>query len=340
MMAAFGKANLNDAVAQGGRIFVPRGQVAKYMGALADAKALPPNFGSAFKEAVDSSNIFASPEDRNNRWIRARQDELGYIISSMPGIDRAYVIFDSTIASGFKREKLTTALAVVQPAGSQELDEEKISSIRHLVASSIAGLKYDNVTVSDQNGRTWSGGSENGGNPADNEYVALQRTFEKDLKSKIKNSLSYIPGVTVATSVKLDPNKTTRTTEIKHDKPVEVHSSESTTSRTSDTAGTGGQAGFASQQPNRAMALGGNPSGGSKEEENGSKSDVTSLPNDKQTDSVKLGLIPIMETASIGIPVSYFKKIWQGENPPPAGQEQKAPTRPRWSRSAPRSSPA
>jgi flagellar M-ring protein FliF len=325
MMSAFGKANLNDAVVQGGQIFVPRGQEAKYMGALADAKALPPNLGSAFKGAVDSSNPFSSPEERNNRWIVARQEELKNILSSMSGIEQGYVIFDSTLTGGFKREKLTTALAVVKPIGSQELDEDKVASIRLLVKSAIAGLDIKNVTVSDQNGHTWSGDPESGGAAGENKYVALQRTYEKDLKNSIKNCLSNIPGVTVTAKVILDPNETTRTTEIKHDKPTEVHSSESTTSRTADTGGTGGQAGFARQQPNTGMALGGSPSGGSKEEENGSKTEVTSIPSGKQTDVVKLGLTPIMEKASIGIPSGYFKKAWLLENPPPAGQEPKDP---------------
>ncbi|MCC6125581.1 MAG: hypothetical protein IT426_11505 [Pirellulales bacterium] len=325
MMSAFGKANLNDAVEKNGLIYVPRGQEARYMGALADAKALPPNYGSSFKDAMDGNNIFASPEDRVNRWIVAKQESLGHILSSMPGIERGYVIIDSTITGGFKREKVSTALAVVQPAGSQELDEEKVSSIRHLVASTISGMKSENVTVSDQNGRTWSGNPERGGGGADNKYIAIQRTYEKDLKNNIKNCLSYIPGVTVATSVKLDTNETTRTTKIKHDKPVEVQSSETTTSRSMDNSGTGGQAGLASQQPNQPMSLANRPIGGSKEEEKEKKTESTSIASGEQTDTVKIGLTPIVETASIGIPASYFKKIWQAKNPPAAGQEPKEP---------------
>ncbi len=48
MEAAFGKAHLDGYVIEGSKIRVPRGQQATYMAALADAKALPPNFGSYF----------------------------------------------------------------------------------------------------------------------------------------------------------------------------------------------------------------------------------------------------------------------------------------------------
>ena len=131
--------------------------------------------------------------------------------------------------------------------------------------------------------------------------------------------------MTVTTNVILDPNESTHTHEIKLDKALPINETESTTTRTADTAGTGGPAGFAAQQPNQAVALGKGPSGGSKEEENGSKTVTLSVPSGKQTDVVKLGLTPIMEKASIGIPSSYFKKAWQLENPSAAGQEPKVP---------------
>ena len=215
---------------QGGQIYVPRGQQAKYMGALADAKALPPNYGMRFKEAVDNSNPFSSQEERNNRWIVARQQELKNILSNMQGIEQGYVIFDSAVTPGLKREKLTTALAVVKPIGSQELDEEKVASIRMAVKAAFAGLDIKNVTVSDQNGHTWSGDPDNGA-AGENKYVQTLRTYEKNLRNDIKNCLSYIPGVTVTTKVVLDPNETTHTTEIEHEKPLAISESESTTQR-------------------------------------------------------------------------------------------------------------
>src|SRR3972149_11863691 len=52
MEAAFAKANLKGYEIRGTQIRVPRGQEAAYMAALAEAKALPPNFGSALRGAV------------------------------------------------------------------------------------------------------------------------------------------------------------------------------------------------------------------------------------------------------------------------------------------------
>ena len=51
MEEAFGKAGLNSYTIEGGRVKVPHSQRAAYLAALADAKALPPNFGDKFKAA-------------------------------------------------------------------------------------------------------------------------------------------------------------------------------------------------------------------------------------------------------------------------------------------------
>ncbi len=86
--AAFGKANLSSYTIEGAQIRVPRGQQAAYMAALADAKALPPNFGSAMEKALDNGNVFESKDQRDVRMKTAIQEELSLIIRSMTGIDR------------------------------------------------------------------------------------------------------------------------------------------------------------------------------------------------------------------------------------------------------------
>ena len=57
MEEAFGKAGLNGFTIEGGRVKVPHAQRAAYLAALADAKALPPNFGDKLKEAANGSIV-------------------------------------------------------------------------------------------------------------------------------------------------------------------------------------------------------------------------------------------------------------------------------------------
>ena len=324
MEAAFAKANLKGYEVRGTQIRVPRGQEASYMAALAEAKALPPDFSTVMREALNTSNIFESAKQQEQRIKTLTEEKLGLIISSMRGIERATVLYDSDVKSGINREKIITASVAVKPMGAETLDEEMVNSIRFLVARAKAGLKPEYVAVTDLNGRTWYGNPDNGSGADD--YVSLKRTYEQDLKVKILNSLSFIPNVTVEPMVTLDTKKKSRTRELKHDpKAVAVREMNQSTTRLQDSAGPSGRPGFASQQPNTAAALGSGGAGGSKEKEEQSKQEVLSVTSGTETDTETVGLTPKLAKVSVGIPISYFKKVWQERNPAEAGKEQKGP---------------
>ncbi len=215
MEAAFGKANLKEYKFQGTSIRVPRGQEATYMTALVDAKALPPNFGAAQREAVNGGFSLEIGSQRERERMRvAKQDDLALEICKKPGIESASVHLDVDKPGGF-RDKVITALASVKPAGSGQLDEAQVLAIRRLVTGAIAGLKPENVTVADLNGPTWCGNSEDTGGASDNLYISLKRTYEQDLKAKILNALGFIPNVAVAVSVELDRERIIRTRQFK-----------------------------------------------------------------------------------------------------------------------------
>jgi flagellar M-ring protein FliF len=325
MEAAFGKAKLTGYKIDGTQIHVPHGQEAVYMAALAEAKALPADFSTVMDEDL-SGSFFETEKDREQRRKNQKEKKLGLFISVMNGIERATVIYDTDTKGGLNREKIITAAVAVKPIGSEQLDKDKVYTIRHYVAGAIAGLKPENVTVTDRNGRTWYGSAENGGGGDDNLYVSLKRTYEQELKAKILDALSYIPNVTVDSSVTLDKEKSIHTREIKHDpKTTTVREMTSSTTRTQDSSGPSGQPGFASQQANMAASLGAAGRGGSKEEEEGAKSEVMSVPSGTEKETVSVGPTPKFAKVSVGIPVSYYKKVWQERNPAVEGKESKGP---------------
>ena len=67
------------------------------------------------------------------------------------------MLYDVDNRPGPFKDKLITATVIIKPAGSSQLEESRVLAVRHLVAGAIAGLKPENVTVSDLNGRTWHG---------------------------------------------------------------------------------------------------------------------------------------------------------------------------------------
>jgi flagellar biosynthesis/type III secretory pathway M-ring protein FliF/YscJ len=172
MEAAFAKAKLKEWEVCGTSIRVPRGQESAYMLALAEANALPKDFGSAQRDAVNADTL-VNLGSRDQRLKIAKQDDLAQAIGSMPGIERAYVLYDVDPRPGGFKEKLITATVCVKPTATAKLDEARVSAIRQLVAGAIAGLKPENVTVSDLGG---------GANQTATEEVPLQEKPVRDLR--------------------------------------------------------------------------------------------------------------------------------------------------------------
>jgi flagellar M-ring protein FliF len=322
MEAAFAKANLKGAEVHGTSIRVPRGQEAVYMAALADAKALPPNFGAAMNEAISASNPFEGRQQREDRMKNALQAELSLIIRSMAGIENASVLYDVDNKAGFNREKVITAAVVVKPSGSGTLDEARVVAIRHFVAGgAIAGLKPENVTVSDLNGRTWYRNLDDAdGVGEENLYVSLKRIYEQDLKAKILNALCFIPNVAVEPSVDLDHERITR---IKQTKRSTSGGDRQPGGNPSGLEAKNGRA-SSGQLPNTATVLNA-LLGGSRSEDTGTQANQPGPASDEQVEKESVGLTPTRASVSVSVPISYFKKVWQERNPAVAGGSAKTP---------------
>ncbi len=311
MEAAFEKAGLTGYEVRGSHIRVPRGQRAKYMAALADAKALPPNYGSALREALDSSNVFESSKDKERRYKIGLIEELRMVISSLRGIESASVLLDVDTKGGLNREKIATASVTVWPVGQNQIDEETVEKIRNIVCGAVAGMKPENVTVSDSNGRSYRGKAEGGGD--DLLLLTAKRDYERSLKQQILNALSYIPNITVEASVLLDRDRIIRTREIQRDpKGVTIRESEISSSRTVEGGGPGGRPGLQAQANTAASLV--SRSTGPREESEESRSERITIPSGKETERETLGLALKRVSVAVGIPNSYWVKVWQGRN--------------------------
>ncbi len=321
MEAAFAKANLKGYEVRGASIYVPRGQEQAYWAALADAQALPPNIGDALSQAISACTPFENSTKSADRMRVARQIELSRIIRSMSGIENAYVLYDvDAKVGGFTREKLITATVCVKPVGSEQLEESRVSAIRHLVAGAIAGMKPENVTVSDLNGRTRYGTSDDAGS-GENRYVSLKRAYEQDLKAKILNSLSFIPSVTVELSVALDREQTVRVNRKKHTPHKKQREKDEAAEREKQAARTE----VPVQQPNVPSILNSLLNTDSKDKDDAEPAEETDHTASEQVEQADAGLKPVLATVSVGVPMSYFKKVWQERNPAELGRAPRTP---------------
>jgi flagellar M-ring protein FliF len=327
MEAAFGKASLKQYEVRGTHILVPQGQKAAYMAALADHDALPPNFGNALAAAINTGGLYDSDRVRQERIKIALQEDLGLIISHMKGVEIAAVRYDTEKKGGLNRQTVTTASVAVKPLGSEGLDHAQVSMIRHFVAGAIAGLKPDNVSVTDLNGVICYGGdSEGGGSPSDNLYFSLKRIYDQEFQTKIRNALAYVPGVRVMANVELDPERINHVKKVKYDpKGITVRQYTEESTKTRENSGPGGRPGFQAQQPNTPAVLASVSSQGSQENQDEAKTETITAPNSEQTELEKVGLTPKRVSVSIGIPSSYYEKVWKQRHPPQEGQEPQTP---------------
>ena len=225
MEGAFAKANLSDYRIEGNRVHVSAGKQSAYMGALADAEALPPTFGKYLEKAVTATGPFADKEQRRQATKIATQNELQLILSNMRGIEAASVMYDVEETGPFGKVRSVTGSVSVTTSTGMPLEEEQVRTIRHTVAPAIGG-KPETISVTDlNNGQVYPGSSN--GNPAggsEDQYGSLKRIYEKQWQEKIMATLSLIPGVLVTANVELDPETGHTETQTEYDAKAVTYS--------------------------------------------------------------------------------------------------------------------
>ena len=212
MEAAFDRAQLTDYRSEDGRVWVPRARQSAYMRALVDAEALPREFGGSLRRVLESNSPWQSKAVQEEMLRVATQEELSLVICSMPGIERAAVLYDvdAAAASGSLRgSPVKTASVSVRTQPDTDLDPTRIEAIRVLVASSIAGLSADRVAVTDlRNGRVHTG-------PLDDTpeltkldpRLARRAAHERHLRAKVQRAIAFVKGSTVDVTVEFEPEQ-------------------------------------------------------------------------------------------------------------------------------------
>lgn len=328
VQAALAKAGLGDYTVEGNLIRIPYRKQADYVAALADANLLPADSSDYLLKVVQEASPFASGSQRDQLLAIAREEMMANTIRKMSGIESATVMIDTRRKTGFRNEEIITASVQVKPAGTQALDDLRVHAIRNYVASSVAGLSPNKVTVVDANtGMAWTGTSADGtGGALDNEYFTLMRMYEQRYEQELLNLLSYVHGVTVGVNVELDTRRKSTKQDFEIDpKVVSLARREDSTSSTTESNNAAGRVGVVAQQSaNRSAQLSaGDRVSQSQEETSSTEESNTASHTTEMTESV--GLTPQKVTVAIGVPSSYFERIWHQRNPAAAGEELKTP---------------
>lgn len=206
--AAFDRAQLAGHRTEAGRVWVPRPRQSAYMRALVDAEALPREFGSSLRRALENNSPWQSRAMQAEMLRVAVQEELAHVICSMPGIERAAVLYagDDRPAGSLVAAPRPTASVNVRTQPGAELEPSRVQAIRVLVAASISGLDAERVAVTDlRSGRVFAGpmGTDPGGDDVAATDPALARRIvhERHLAGKLRQGLAFVEGAIVDVTV-------------------------------------------------------------------------------------------------------------------------------------------
>jgi flagellar M-ring protein FliF len=325
MQAAFDAAKLTGSQVDGGRIRVPRGQEDKYMAALVSAGALPHNFGDYWTAALDNSNSF-TPKQKQAEMVKvAKLRELSRWFSGIPGVDSAAVFYDIEERPTFGQPRAITASVNLSTSSGSRLTNEQIANIRNTMLGAIAGLRAQNLQITDQAGHRYSAGGDDLASSGDDAFFNRKQQYERDLEEKVLASLEMIRGVQVKATAELNP-ETRHQEEKRHidPKPVALQLSEMTSVLTTQGQAPQGPPGVRAQQPNQPATLGQSAAPRSESEE--SRTEKQSVAS---TDTTLRDFAPLTlrdAKVAITIPASYFVSVWREQNQAAAGAAVKEPT--------------
>src|SRR4051794_15036299 len=316
--AAIAKAGLSDFQREGFRIRVPSGQQSKYLAAVVDADALPPNFNTILEKALDKGGPWESREATRERLKIARQQTLSEIVRAMSWVENAIVLYDEHESRGLREvtpTKQVSASVSVKPIAGEMLTALRAKNIQKLVAHAV-NMKPTDVGVTNL-GEGGPPGTEGefGPDSIDDEYLKTKVTFESQKRESILGALRDIPGVRVEVNADLSDTVEETTHTAKPD-PKTAARTETSTSEdvTSSTPDAGGQPGQTSQGPNRQVATQSAPT----QPQNRTHNESTRTENVvgiEDSHVVKKGYTPKEVWAIVSIPSSYIKNLWASRNP-------------------------
>ncbi|MGQ9499409.1 MAG: flagellar basal-body MS-ring/collar protein FliF [Dissulfurimicrobium sp.] len=180
----------------GTAIRVPKEKIYDIRLSLAGA-GLPKEGGVGF-EIFDKTNLEATDFVQHVNFQRALQGELEKTISRFPQVRSVKVLLAQPQESLFVSErKEPTASVVLQMKTGQELSQNQIRGIVHLVASAVPRLKKENVSVVDTSGGVLYDNNKEQGNDLStmtNAQLAYQKKLEDYYRHKIQSMLEDVLG--------------------------------------------------------------------------------------------------------------------------------------------------
>ncbi|MBI5007568.1 MAG: flagellar M-ring protein FliF [Nitrosomonadales bacterium] len=255
VIEALQQQNVPYKFSEGGTLMVPADKVHEMRLQMA-AKGLPKGGAVGF-ELMENQKFGTSQFLEQVNYQRALEGELARSVETMASVSSARVHLAIPKPSVFAREQQKPSASVVLALhAGRTLEPGQVSSIVHLISSSIPNMPSQAVTVVDQTGTLLSSARDSGAEQLmDATQLKYIRQIEQDYVKRIEDILIPITGVQnvrAQVTANIDFSQTEQTAELyKPNQPPNQAAVRSlqTLETTSGTTTTGGVPGALSNQP-------------------------------------------------------------------------------------------
>ena len=299
---------------RGSELLVPSEQRFAIVAKLLDADVMDPDQIN-FDKLIEQDSPFLTRQQHDRRWLIAKMNVLGRMISRMRGIERATVVIDPSSRGGLGGNFEPSTASVIVFTRGGPLSQAQVESIAQLVAGSESGLDVSNVAIIDgTTGRSHKARDEDDLKVA--VYLERKLALEKEVKSTLLTALEYIPGVRVAVNVMV--NATSQSTRIdKYQEPVSAPTSESIESESETNQRQAGEPGVRSNIGVEIVSIG--PIGSDFTSDRTTSELESRFPNQRILEQDPKGYA-LKINSTVLIPRSYFIGMYQQDQNDPTAE--------------------
>ncbi|MBL1320570.1 MAG: flagellar M-ring protein FliF [Methylophaga sp.] len=178
-----------------GAVLVPSSEMQNLQMKMA-AEGLPRSSSQGMEMLNEEQGFGTSQFVERARYQRALEEELSRSISQIQNVHSARVHLATPKQSVFVRErKPPTASVVIKLYAGRSLERGQVAAITHMVASSIANMASNDVTVVDQKGRLWTKNDRSQGIEMSDNQLQYTQKLEQIYIGRIEDILSPIVGM-------------------------------------------------------------------------------------------------------------------------------------------------
>ena len=190
----FKRNGVNDFIVDSKGVKVPKERVLSLRLQLSQ-EGLPAH-GVVGWEKFDKQEFARTEFEQQINRLRAIQGELSRTIMSIDGINSARVHIVLPKQSVFVQEqKEPTASVYIKSKRGSSLEEKQIRGIQHLVSRAVEGLKPNNISIIDQEGKLLTKiESEDFATKMTKEMLAYKQAVEREIEEKIRSIVGKVVG--------------------------------------------------------------------------------------------------------------------------------------------------